>query len=433
MTQRAQAATGTGGLPDHLRRPVRGMRDWLPPQFYALRRMEELLSRVAESFGYRRVETPVVEHFEVLARRAGREIVGEIYYFKDRAGRELGLRFDMTVPIARAISYNLTIPRPVRWYYFSRVYRYDEPQHGRYREFHQFGVELVGSSSPRADAEVLGVLAESLRAVGVPDFVVRINDRKMVDKMLESMGVREYREAIYRALDKKHKLPREDVVKIMTSSGVEPSKAEAIYDAAVEMPLQEAVESIIKRAGAELYNFYCKLLKYLDSASGLDKFVFDMSIVRGLDYYTGMVFEVFAGNYKLAIGGGGRYDSLLELYSGISMPALGFALGVERLMEALGVQGIEKPPDYYIYIFDDGAYSLAAAIARRMRASGSDVVIELGDKTLREALEYALRLGVRYMVIIGRRELERGVVRVKDLGKREEVERPVTEFLGKEA
>jgi histidyl-tRNA synthetase len=409
------------------------MRDWLPPQFYVLRRMEELLSRVAESFGYRRVETPVVEHFEVLARRAGREIVGEIYYFKDRAGRELGLRFDMTVPIARVISYNLVIPRPVRWYYFSRVYRYDEPQHGRYREFHQFGVELVGSSSPRADAEVLGVLAESLRAVGVPDFVVRINDRKMVDKMLESMGVREYRDAIYRALDKKHKLPREAVVKIMTSSGVEPSKAEAIYDAAVEMPLQEAVESTIKRAGAELYNFYCKLLEYLDSASDLDKFVFDMSIVRGLDYYTGMVFEVFAGNYKLAIGGGGRYDSLLELYGGISMPALGFALGVERLMEALGVQGIERPLDYYIYIFDDEAYSLAAAIARRMRASGSDVVIELGDKTLREALEYALRLGARYMVIIGRRELERGVVRVKDLSKREEVERPVTEFLGKEA
>ena len=415
------------GLPDHLRRPPRGMRDWLPPQFYALRHMEDVLSRVAESFGYRRVETPVVEHFEVLAKKAGREVINEIYYFKDKAGRDLGLRFDMTVPVARALSYSLDMPRPVRWYYFTKVFRYDEPQHGRYREFYQFGIELVGSASPRADAEVLQVLAESLSAAGAADYVVKINDRRAVDKMLETLGLFAYRDAVYRALDKKLKLPREEVVAIMTSGGVSRDKAEKIYDMSSEVALQDAVDLL---AGLDqgLGAHYAKLVKYLDVSTGLGRFRFDMSIVRGLDYYTGIVFEAFAGEYRLAVGGGGRYDDLLELYSGIKTPALGFAIGVERLMEAVGLHSVEKPLDYYIYIFDDEAYPQAVAVAKKLRGAGFSVAVELGEKSLKDAFEYILKIGTRYLIIIGKKELERGVVKIRDLQRREEYERPINEL-----
>lgn len=415
------------GLPEHLRRPPRGMRDWLPPQLYALMEMEERLSKVAESFGYRRVETPVVEHFEVLAKKAGQEVVNEIYYFKDKAGRDVGLRFDMTVPVARVISYNLDLPRPVRWYYFTKVFRYDEPQHGRYREFHQFGIELVGSASPRADAEVIQVFIEALEAAGARDYVVKINDRRAVDKLLESLGVLQHRDVIYRALDKKYKLPREQVVDIMTNGGVPVDKAERIYDASEEMTLEEAVDAVL-RLDAGLGSFYQKLVGYLAAAVPVDRLRFDMSIVRGLDYYTGVVFEAYVGKYRLAVGGGGRYDDLLELYSGVKMPALGFAIGVERLMEAVGLERVEKPLDYYIYIFDDGAYPHAVALAKKLRAAGHSVAIELGEKNLKDAFEYILKIGTKYLIIMGKRELERGVVKIRDLQRREEFEKPLAEF-----
>ncbi|RFA95846.1 histidine--tRNA ligase [Pyrobaculum aerophilum] len=416
------------GLPDHLRRPVRGMRDWLPPQYYALRHMEEVLCKVAESFGYRRVETPVVEHFEVLAKKAGQDVINEIYYFKDKAGRDLGLRFDMTVPVARVLSYNLELPRPVRWYYFTKVFRYDEPQHGRYREFYQFGVELVGSSSPRADAEVIQLLIASLETAGASNFYVRINDRRAVDKLLEHLGVAPYRDIIYKALDKKLKLPREDVIKIMTGGGVSKEIAEEIYNTATEITIQEAVELLYKLDKA-LGASYEKIVKYLEASVPMERLKFDMSIVRGLDYYTGIVFEAFVGEYKLAVGGGGRYDDLLELYSGVKTPALGFAIGVERLMEAVGIQNVERPLDYYIYIFDDDAYKYAAAVAKKLRTEGYSVVIELGEKGLKDAFEYALKVGARHIIIIGRKELEKGVIKVRDLEKRIEVEKPLSQFL----
>lgn len=144
-------------------RPVRGMKDLTPEEYYPMMQIFDKLARVAESFGYLRVETPALEHYEILKAKAGEDVINEIYYFKDKAGREVGLRFDMTVPVARVVSYRVDVPKPIRWYYITKVWRYDEPQHGRYREFHQFGIEFIGSSSVRADAEVLAVGVEALR------------------------------------------------------------------------------------------------------------------------------------------------------------------------------------------------------------------------------------------------------------------------------
>lgn len=408
------------GLEDQLRRPVRGMRDLTPDLYYALRHVEEALTRVAEAFGYRRVETPAIEHFEVLARKAGREIVNEIYYFRDKAGRELGLRFDMTVPIARVLSYRLDEPKPVRWYYFTKVWRYDEPQHGRYREFYQFGVELVGSKSPRADAEVLALMARSVEAVGVHDYVIKLNDRAAMDKILASLGIGA-REEVLRVLDKRGKVPEEELLKMLVAVGVDKSSAESLISLIAEpRPIEEAPD-FFSKYDKSLGERYGAVLRALD-AYGVSKIALDLSIVRGLDYYTGMVFEAFAGEYKLAVGGGGRYDDLIELYSGVKTPALGFAIGVERLMEAAGISRVEMPLEYYIYPLTEDAYKLAVRVAEALREKGASAAVDLGEMTLREALEHAAKTGVKYFVIIGKKELEKGVVRIRDMYKRVEQE-----------
>jgi len=410
------------GLEDQLRRPVRGMRDITPEQYYALKKVEEGLSKVAEAFGYRRIETPAVEHFEVLARKAGREIVDEIYYFRDKAGRELGLRFDMTVPVARVLSYRLDEPKPVRWYYFTKVWRYDEPQHGRYREFHQFGVELVGSDSPRADAEVLALMAKSLEAVGVRDYVIKLNDRAAMDRMLASLGVGGSREEVLRALDKRGKVPDGEILEMLRRAGLDGATAEALMALISERRPGSEAPDFFSKYDRDLGERYSRIVKALDAYGVLGRFEVDLSIVRGLDYYTGLVFEAYAGEYRLAVGGGGRYDNLIELYSGVKTPALGFAIGVERLMEAAGITRAERPLDYYIYPVTEDAFKTAVEVAEALRDKGASVAVDLGELTLREALEHAAKTGVAHFVIIGRKELEKGVVRIRDMRKRVELE-----------
>lgn len=410
------------GLEDQLRKPVRGMRDLTPELYYALNYVEEKLTKLAEAFGYRRVETPAVEHFEVLARKAGREIVNEIYYFRDKAGRELGLRFDMTVPVARVLSYRLDEPKPVRWYYFTKVWRYDEPQHGRYREFYQFGIELVGSNSPKADAEVLALMARSIEAVGVQDYTIRLNDRAAMDRILASLGVEGSRDEVLRALDKRGKIPDDELFKLLLAAGVDKSSAESLMSLIAEpRPIEEAPD-FLSKYDRDIGERYRALIKALEAYGLSRRLVLDLSIVRGLDYYTGMVFEAFAGEYKLAVGGGGRYDNLIELYSGVKTPALGFAIGVERLMEAAGISQMAIPLDYYIYPLTDDAYNVAVKIADFLREKGASVTVDLGELTLREALEHAAKTGVKYFVIIGKKELEKGVVKIRDMYKRVEFE-----------
>lgn len=410
------------GLEDQLRKPVRGMRDLTPELYYALNYVEEKLTKLAEAFGYRRVETPAVEHFEVLARKAGREIVNEIYYFRDKAGRELGLRFDMTVPVARVLSYRLDEPKPVRWYYFTKVWRYDEPQHGRYREFYQFGIELVGSNSPKADAEVLALMARSIEAVGVRDYTIRLNDRAAMDRILASLGVEGSRDEVLRILDKRGKIPDDELFKLLLAAGVDKSSAESLMSLIAEpRPIEEAPD-FLSKYDRDIGERYRALIKALEAYGLSRRLVLDLSIVRGLDYYTGMVFEAFAGEYKLAVGGGGRYDNLIELYSGVKTPALGFAIGVERLMEAAGISQMAIPLDYYIYPLTDDAYNVAVKIADFLREKGASVAVDLGELTLREALEHAAKTGVKYFVIIGKKELEKGVVKIRDMYKRVEFE-----------
>lgn len=404
-------------MEDQLLQPPRGMIDWTPDKYYMLLNIASRFARVAESYGYRAIETPAVENFEVLKAKAGEDVVNEIYYFRDKAGRELGLRFDMTVPVARVLSYRRDFPRPVRLYYISKVWRYDEPQFGRFREFHQFGVEHVGSSSIMSDAEVLALSVRALETVGLSEFEVKVSDRRIMDHVLGKLGISSNRAQVLRILDKRGKVPDDELTRMLTELGVDKKSAELLIGMVNEsMPFDKA-PGFLSEMGVDQ-----GLVKYIEDLANavsqygiLNRVVMDLGIVRGLDYYTGFVFELYTSKIKLAVGGGGRYDELLKIYSGEDIPAVGFAIGIERVMLAMGEgQDMQPKIDYYIYPFS-GLEGAAIRLAESLRASGFRVIVDVNKPSLRSALEYASKIGVRKFIIIGKRELEKGVVRVRDL------------------
>ncbi len=418
-------------------RPVRGMKDLTPEEYYPMLLIFDKLVGVAESFGYLRVETPALEYYEILKAKAGEDVINEIYYFKDKAGREVGLRFDMTVPVARVVSYRVDIPKPIRWYYITKVWRYDEPQHGRYREFHQFGIEFLGTSSVRADAEVLAVGVEALRTINIGDFRIRINDRRVIDQLLGKIGVtNELKPSVLRIMDKRGKVTEDELLRMLMDLGLNNDASQEILRLAnTSGTLDKAIDSFREfGVSEEFIKYYSALIEYLDMYGVSNCMDLDMGIVRGLDYYTGIVFEMYVPDYKLSVGGGGRYDNLIEIYSGKPMPASGFAMGIERLLEVLEQRGTLKRStpqiDYYIYVVnnDGGHVSLGYKLMRSLRASGSKVVFDTGEKSLRSALEYASKINVRYFVIIGPREISQGVVKIRDMSNWSEKDVPLSEF-----
>ncbi|BDR91455.1 histidine--tRNA ligase [Vulcanisaeta souniana] len=418
-------------------RPVRGMRDLTPEEYYPMLQVFDKLARIAESFGYLRIETPALEYYEILKAKAGEDVINEIYYFKDKAGREVGLRFDMTVPVARVVSYRVDVPKPIRWYYITKVWRYDEPQHGRYREFHQFGIEFLGTSSVRADAEVLAVGVESLRAIDIGDFRIRINDRRVIDQLLSKIGVtNEVKPSVLRIMDKRGKVTEDELLRMLRDLGLNNDASQEILRLAnTSETLDKAIDSFRELGvGEEFIKYHSELIEYLDMYGVRNYMDLDMGIVRGLDYYTGIVFEMYVPDYKLSVGGGGRYDNLIEIYSGKLMPASGFAMGIERLLEVLEQRGTLKRGtpqiDYYIYVVSNEVshLSLGYKLMRSLRANGSKVVIDTGEKSLRSALEYASKINVKYFVIVGPREISQGVVKVRDMSNWSERDIPLSEF-----
>jgi len=418
-------------------KPVRGMRDLTPEEYYPMLQIFDRLARVAESFGYLRVETPALEYYEILKAKAGEDVVNEIYYFRDKADREVGLRFDMTVPVARVVSYRVDLPKPIRWYYITKVWRYDEPQHGRYREFHQFGIEFLGSSSVRADAEVLTIGVESLKALELGDFRIRVNDRRIIEQLLARLGIpNDAKQGVLRIMDKRGKVPDDELERMLIGLGLTREVAQEVLRLANTTEGLNKVPDLLKELGVgdDFIKYYNDLVDFLGMYGVLDYMSMDLGIVRGLDYYTGIVFEMYVPDYKLSVGGGGRYDNLVEIYSGKPMPASGFAMGIERLMEVLEQRGSIKrgfpPIDYYIYVVgnDRNHIALGYKLAGRLRVQGNKAIVDTGEKSLRSALEYASKINVRYFVIVGPKEVSQGVVKVRDMATWSEKDIPLSEF-----
>lgn len=415
----------------------RGTRDYLPEECRVRRKVMERLRSVFESYGYGEVVTPAFEHLELLSAKAGEEVVDQIYSFSDKAGRKLGLRFELTTPIARIVAERADLWKPVRFYYIQPVWRYEEPQRGRLREFWQAGVELIGLPGVMGDSEVVAVMVNALRKAGLTKFTVHVNDRRLIEGLLQWAGLDAERiPTALRVIDKLEKrgveYVRSELGNMIRDSGRLSRLMEYLTS---EDPLSLPIDDLppAAREGAVSLR---ELLEELDESYGILSYVKpDLSIVRGLDYYTSLVYETKTplGGELGSVAGGGRYDDLIKLVGGPPLPATGMAIGVERLIEALEAEGsldVRKARRGIIIIpVKRELVRAAIRIAERLRDHGLSTIVDLTGRKVSSALESADKQGFRYAIIIGKQEVESGLLTLRDLEKWEERRMPLEQLL----
>lgn len=419
---------------------VKGFRDLLPR--YASKKNEiiSIIRRVYESFGFLPVETPGLEYLEILLGEYGEENTKQIFRFKSPEEQDVALRFDLTVPLARIVAQYNDLPKPFKRYQVGSVWRADKPDPGRFREFTQFDVDVVGTSSQLAEAEVISAVVKALQEIGVGEFVVNVNSRKVLNAVVQYSGISPERSKdVFRVLDKLNKIGMQNIELELTKGrfdssgdfipglGLTDSNVKKIKDylalptprTGQEGERKEVLSEISSLLGSESCSDLKNLDEFLD-AIGLNSNVvaFDPTIARGLDYYTGPVFEVNLKNKPQfgSIAGGGRYDNLVKRFTDADLPAVGFSIGVDRLLAALDDKSEADFVDAVVTIMEQDKLPEYLKIANELRNAGLRTDLYLGtEKGLRKQLQYADKVGAKFAVIIGSNEFEKGTVTIKDL------------------
>lgn len=391
---------------------------------------------VVRRYGFQMVEPTTIENLSTLEAKSGPAIRDQIYWFKDKAGRSIGLRFDLTVGLARMVSSRSDLPEPVKFATIGGNWRYDEPQFARYRYFGQWDVEVFGSNSPLADAEVICVGADILSNVGLKDFAIRISNRKLAEGYLRQLGIRTASklEQSLRIIDKFRKTSRQELEKEFREIKIKKEIVEKIFlliqlNGPPEKVLGELDRFNFEKGALEKGLGELKMLADGLSASGhLGNCVYDLSIVRGIGYYDGIVFEGFdkGGEDVGSIFGGGRYDGLCRTYGKRDIPATGVAGGIERLMISLERANLfpksRLGAKVFIATVQEALKPQAAKLAQSLRDNGIPTEIDLKGRPLGKQLEYANATRIPYLVVIGPQELQSRVLKIKEMATRNEVE-----------
>ncbi|RLI77264.1 histidine--tRNA ligase [Archaeoglobales archaeon] len=384
----------------------RGTRDFLPEEMEKRREIEKKMREIAELYGYREVQTPTFEHLELFTLKSGEAIVEEIYAFKDKSGRDLALRPELTAPVMRMFANECSVmPRPLRFYYFSNCFRYERPQKGRYREFWQFGVELIGSPSYLADAEVIMLAYDIMENLNL-DFELHIGHVGLLRRLLKGVDA-DKASKIMRLIDKKDVEGLEDCLSTIGLKDME-DKIYALIDLVGGREVIEEARELVPDFD---FDYIDKLCDCLDSV-GVD-YKLDFGIARGLDYYTGVVFEAYAEGLgaQNQICGGGSYR-LAHLF-GVDVPSTGFALGFDRIAEICEL-GLGRKKLAVIVSFK-GLENEAFKIARIVRQSGMQVVVDVMQRSLKKQLSYANDIKADFAIIVGEEELKENKIAIKDL------------------
>jgi histidyl-tRNA synthetase len=409
---------------------VRGMRDFLPEETRMMKYVENKARNVAESFGYQEIMTPLVESYELLATKAGEEVRLRMFAFKDLGGRMVALRPEFTPSIARVVATALrNEPRPLRLFCVGSLYRYDEPQRGRYREFWQSNFELIGSGRPEADAEVLMVTSSLMDRLGLKDCIFKIGHVGVLRGVLIDEGLDDKAQnAVLQLMDKKQ---YDDSLRLVKDSGAS-ERCLAVLRNLVELRGEDVCQTVEKmkkfveayeKAVAAVENLNEILRLVLESGCKISMRV-EAGFARGLEYYTGMIFEVYVPELDVALSGGGRYDKLIELFGGEPAQAVGVANGVDRIMLAMQGQKVTLKETVekrvmVIYVGDE-TKAEALRISRILKGARTAVEFEVMGRKMSKALEDADRRKIDYAVIVGKKELEEGKVVLRDLKKREQ-------------
>jgi histidyl-tRNA synthetase len=415
--------------------PAKGTRDLLPEEMRKWQWVIDRIREVYERYGFAPLETPAFESFELLSAKGGlgEAVREEIYNFKDKGGRELGLRFDFTVPLARVLANNPNLPRPFKRYQIGKVWRYDNPQALRYREFWQADADTIGSQSMMADAECIAVAVDCLKAIGFKEFNIRVNNRKLIEGIMEKVGVPKEKVAdAFRSIDKMDKIGESGVERELDGKGIDAKKVLAAVR--LEGKNEELLQKVEEKFGAsDGLNELKELLK-LAKQMGMEKWIkIDLSLVRGLDYYTGPVFEVALGG-GVSAGGGGRYDKLIKVMGGPDLPATGISLGLSRVIAIADEKGLLKadpPVRVFVAAVNDWVRPDALKIVQSVRNDGIAAETDIAGRKLAKQMEWAGAAGFPFVAIVGPEELKKGSVKLRDMktGKEKLVK---TEKLGQE-
>jgi len=416
----------------------RGMDDLLPREVALKRRIEDVIREVFKLYGYLEVETPTVEYYELFALKSGEEIRERMFDFIDKGGRRVVLRPEVTASIARLVATKLkAMAPPLRLGYIADCYRYDEPQWGRRRRFWQGGFELIGSKDPLADAEILEVSYEVFNRIGLRDHYFRVGHVGILREILRSYHVDEsVQDRILTLLDRKMVV---EAFNLMKENGVDEDGVQVIRELMklegmdLKRILVDASNLLSpwKEACRDLENL-CEIIDLAREGGVESRIVVSLGLARGLEYYTGFIFEQSVPDIKIALNGGGRYDNLIELFGGKPTPAVGCAIGITRIMQYILEKKAEETPTpsrprILLAGVGDVSKKYVMRVAKILRNMGFGIEVEVLSRRLPSAIEYALKSGMKFMVIVGGREEAEEKISIRDLELRRQVELPLSD------
>ncbi|HEV2765491.1 MAG TPA: histidine--tRNA ligase [Pyrinomonadaceae bacterium] len=442
--------------------PARGMRDFLPGDVRRREHVIGVIKEVYERYGFEPLETPAVENIETLLGKYGEEGNQLIFKILKRGEHEktgeadLALRYDLTVPLARVVAeYGDKLPRFFKRYQIQPVWRADRPARGRFREFYQCDVDAIGSRSVVVEAELCAAASEALERLGFTNFTIRLNHRAVLGGVLDAAGVASDKHAdALTALDKLDKIGPEGVAKEFVERGLAAESGARLLGffeslSGLERAAQivdvngmsgESERDVLNRdvlgrlvewvgaheAGALGVEELRKILEYSSAYGGRTRIKIDPSLARGLSYYTGAIMEISVPDLAGSLGGGGRYDNLVGMFSGKDVPACGFSLGLERIIVVMTEREMfpkalaEMPADLMVTVWDEQSVSASLALARELRAAGLRVDVYSEADKLGKQFKYASARGVRFVAVVGEQERERGEVALKDMASGEQ-------------
>ena len=414
----------------NIQRP-RGTRDFGPEEMGKRRHIEGMLRKTAENFGFREIVTPTFEHSELFTERSGEEIKSEMYMFKDKGGRELALRPELTAPTMRFYANELRhMPKPIKVYYFGNCFRYERPQAGRFREFWQLGAEIVGGGEHEGDAEIIALAAGCLENSKLEGFVTRIGHLGVLRAVLSEMGIAgEKQSNCMQLIDKQDMEGLYEILDVYASSSEEMETIKVLLSMGKTQEISDEITEVLS-GNPEAENSLNNLNRTLGTlrSLGVEDYQIDLGIARGLDYYTGMVFEI---DYPLLgaekqVCGGGAY-ALADLFGAEQINSTGFAIGFDRVMTALDKQGVEIPLlEITAYVIplgkeaNDSAFKIAAAL----RKNNISCDCALMERSIAKHMKYANAICARYAIIIGEEELKSKEASVKDMESGEQIKMP---------
>lgn len=421
----------------------RGMRDILPQTMIRRQFVIEVMRQVFEQFGYEPLATPSVELYDTLTGKYGPAAERMIYDVSRKGGKErLALRYDLSVPLSRVIAMYPDLQKPFKRYQISPVWRGERPGKGRYREFYQCDVDIVGTSSMLADAEMLDIIHEVLSRLGFQHFVMRINNRKILTGIGQFAGVREeLLGGLYRSIDKLEKIGLEGVREELRANAI----PDEVIDRLLELLQVTGDDEATLAELRERLDAYpialegiAELKEVLDHLQTLRipkrRYEVDFTMVRGLGYYTGPIYETVMEEPRIgSIGGGGRYDELIGLFSDRSLPATGTSFGIERIIDVMEKLDLFPPAvgttisQVLVTIFDEALVAASLQLSSDLREAGLNTELYFENDPLGDQIRYALKKGIPYVVIVGPDELAAGEVTIRNLRLKEQrtVERKV--------